>query len=86
MPTATPMSARTRRVSRLVADGTVGITSGDETVALDEIDIRALLGRVADGVVVGSAIVDRIEAAGSRESAVEDVAAFIETLKAPLRP
>jgi tryptophan synthase alpha chain len=40
----------------------------------------------ADGVVVGSAIVDRIEAAASKESAVEDVAGFIEALKAPLRP
>jgi tryptophan synthase alpha chain len=39
----------------------------------------------ADGVVVGSAIVDRIEAADSRASAVEDVARFIEELKAPLR-
>lgn len=60
----------------------------------------------ADGVVVGSAIVDRIEAAvfgalgpdagertgrilvddATRAAAVEEVAAFIERLKAPLRP
>ena len=39
----------------------------------------------ADGVVVGSAIVDRIEAASSREAAVDDVARFVAELKAPLR-
>jgi tryptophan synthase alpha chain len=44
----------------------------------------AEIGAYADGVVVGSAIVDRIEAAGSIESAVEDVARFIEDLKAAL--
>lgn len=44
------------------------------------------IGAYADGVVVGSAIVDRIEAAGSPQSAVEDVARFIEELKAALRP
>ena len=43
------------------------------------------IGAYADGVVVGSAIVDRIEAAGSKEEAVDDVARFIEELKAPLR-
>lgn len=45
----------------------------------------AQIGAYADGVVVGSAIVDRIEAAQSRASAIEDVARFIEELKAPLR-
>lgn len=45
----------------------------------------ATIGAYADGVVVGSAIVDRIEAAGSRAEAVEDVARFIGELKAPLR-
>ena len=44
----------------------------------------ATIGEYADGVVVGSAIVDRIEAADSRDSAVEDVAKFIRELKAPL--
>ena len=44
------------------------------------------IGAYADGVVVGSAIVDRIEAAGSPQSAVEDVARFIEELKGALRP
>ncbi len=48
----------------------------------------AAIGAYADGVVIGSAIVDRIEAAASKASkasAVEDVARFIEELKAPLR-
>ena len=44
-----------------------------------------LVGGFADGVVVGSAIVDRIEAAPSRESAVDAVARFVSELKAPLR-
>jgi len=48
-------------------------------------DQAAVIGRYADGVVIGSAIVDRIEAASSRASAVEGVARFIEELKAPLR-
>ena len=39
------------------------------------------LAAFADGVVVGSAIVDRIEAAGSREKAVESVASFVAELK-----
>ncbi len=39
----------------------------------------------ADGVVVGSAVVDRIEAATSRDDAVASVGAFISELKAPLR-
>jgi len=43
------------------------------------------IGAYADGVVVGSAIVDRIEAAASAAEAVEDVAAFITELKKPLR-
>ena len=43
------------------------------------------IARYADGVVVGSAIVDRIEAADSKAAAVDDVARFIEELKAPLR-
>ena len=44
-----------------------------------------LVGSFADGVVVGSAIVDRIEAAPTREAAVDTVAQFISALKAPLR-
>lgn len=44
-----------------------------------------LVGGFADGVVVGSAIVDRIEAAPSREAAVDSVARFVSELKGPLR-
>ena len=43
------------------------------------------IARFADGVVVGSAIVDRIETAASREAAVDAVARFVAELKAPLR-
>jgi tryptophan synthase alpha chain len=39
----------------------------------------------ADGVVVGSAIVDRIEAATSTAQAIDDVSEFIAALKKPLR-
>ncbi|MGH0035561.1 MAG: tryptophan synthase subunit alpha [Myxococcota bacterium] len=43
------------------------------------------IGRYADGIAVGSAIVNRIEAAESPEEAVEAVAAFVAELKSPLR-
>ncbi len=43
------------------------------------------VGRFADGIVVGSAIVDRIEAASSPDEAVDAVARFVAELKAPLR-
>ena len=46
----------------------------------------AQIGKFADGVVVGSAVVDRIERATSRDAAVEAVCAFVEQLKRPLRP
>jgi tryptophan synthase alpha chain len=39
----------------------------------------------ADGVVVGSALVQRIEQAASREAAVDAVASFVAQLKQPLR-
>jgi len=44
------------------------------------------VGRYADGVVVGSAIVDRIESAASRDAAVDAVAAFARSFKQALRP
>ncbi len=43
------------------------------------------VGRYADGVVVGSALVDRIEAAKSTECAVAEATRFIADLKRPLR-
>ena len=45
----------------------------------------AEVGRYADGVVVGSAIIDAVEAAGGREEAVDAVARLVAALKAPLR-
>jgi tryptophan synthase alpha chain len=45
----------------------------------------AEVGAFADGVVVGSALVNRIEAAGSQVAAVDAAAAFIAELKQPLR-
>ncbi len=45
----------------------------------------AFIGQHADGVVVGSALVDRIARASSREAAIDDAAAFVAALKAPLR-
>ncbi len=74
-----------------------GIEAGIERIrALSEIPVcvgfgistpahAAEVGRVADGVVVGSAIVDRIEAAGDRRAVVRSVADFVAELKAPLR-
>jgi tryptophan synthase alpha chain len=43
------------------------------------------VGRFADGVVVGSALVDRIDRAASPDAAVDAAAAFVAELKAPLR-
>ncbi len=43
------------------------------------------VGSYADGVVVGSAIVDRIESAASPEAAVDAVAAYVSEMKAVLR-
>lgn len=45
----------------------------------------AQVGAYADGIVVGSAFVDAIEASDSREEAVEAVARLASELKAPLR-
>lgn len=41
--------------------------------------------RFADGVAVGSALIDRIERAASPEAAVDAAARFVAELKAPLR-
>jgi tryptophan synthase alpha chain len=45
----------------------------------------ARIAEFADGVVVGSALIDRLEAAPSAADAVERAAAFVASLKAPLR-
>ena len=46
----------------------------------------AEVGRYADGVAVGSAIVDLIERAGSKAAAVDAVAKFAREMKAALKP
>ncbi len=46
----------------------------------------AAIGRFADGVAVGSAIVDKIEAARSKGAAVDAVARFAQEMKAALKP
>jgi len=48
-------------------------------------DQVAAVGRLADGVIVGSAIVRLIEERAGSPTLVDDVGAFIEALKAPLR-
>jgi tryptophan synthase alpha chain len=45
----------------------------------------ARIAAYADGVVVGSAVVERIERAASPEAAIDAVTAFVEELKRPLR-
>ncbi|MDH3211072.1 MAG: tryptophan synthase subunit alpha [Myxococcales bacterium] len=45
----------------------------------------ARIAEFADGVVVGSALIDRLEAAPTAADAVERAAAFVASLKAPLR-
>jgi len=45
----------------------------------------ARIAALADGAVVGSALVDRLEASQSRSEAVRAVADFVAALKAPLR-
>jgi len=45
----------------------------------------AFIGQHADGVVVGSALVDRIARAASREAAIDEAVTFVASLKAPLR-
>jgi tryptophan synthase alpha chain len=45
----------------------------------------AAVGRLADGVIVGSAIVRLVEERAGTPSLVADVGRFIQTLKAPLR-
>ena len=45
----------------------------------------AAVGRIADGVIVGSAIVRLVEARAGSPSLVDDVGTFIAELKAPLR-
>ena len=68
--------ARIRRVSEVPVCVGFGVSTPEHA---------ARIGELADGVVVGSALVERIEAAHSREQAVVDAARFVAALKAPLR-
>ena len=68
------------RAVRAISDVPVCVGFGVSTPAH-----AAEIGRFADGVVVGGALVDRIERAKSRDDAVAAVARFVTELKAPLR-
>jgi tryptophan synthase alpha chain len=67
---------RIRRVSDVPVCVGFGVSTPEQA---------AFIARHADGVVVGSALVDRMAAAGSREGAVTAAAEFVAALKAPLR-
>jgi tryptophan synthase alpha chain len=68
------------RAVRAVSDVPVCVGFGVSTP-----EQAARIAAFADGVVVGSALVDRIERAASPDAAVEAAAAFVEELKRPLR-
>jgi len=68
------------RAVRAVSDVPVCVGFGVSTP-----EHAARIAAFADGVVVGSAVVERIERAGSRDAAIEAVSAFVEELKRPLR-
>ncbi len=67
------------RAVRAVSDVPVCVGFGVSTP-----EHAAQIGRFADGVVVGSALVERIERATSRDAAVADAAAFVAELKKAL--
>jgi tryptophan synthase alpha chain len=69
--------ARIRAVSTVPVCVGFGISTPEQAAAI---------ARHADGVVVGSALVDRIGRAASREEAVTEAATFVAALKAALRP
>jgi tryptophan synthase alpha chain len=68
------------RAVRAVSDIPVCVGFGVSTP-----EHAALIATFADGVVVGSALVDRIERAGSPDAAIEAATAFVAELKRPLR-
>jgi tryptophan synthase alpha chain len=76
---AADLEAAVRRV-KAISDVPVCVGFGVSTP-----EHAAEIARYADGVVVGSAIVDRVEAARSAEEVVDAVARFVAELKAPLR-
>lgn len=68
------------RAVRAFADIPVCVGFGISTPAQ-----AAEVGRYADGIVVGSALVDRIEQAEGRREVVSHVSALVSELKTPLR-
>jgi tryptophan synthase alpha chain len=73
--TATERIDEVRRASR----APVAVGFGIKTPA-----DAAAVARVADGVVVGSAIIERIAAAGSPQAAVDAAAGFVAELRGAL--
>lgn len=69
--------ARIRKVSSVPVCVGFGISTPEQAAAI---------AAHADGVVVGSALVDRIGRAASREEAVTEAASFVASLKDALRP
>ncbi len=68
------------RAVRAVSDVPVCVGFGVATP-----EHAARVAAFADGVIVGSALVERIERAASPDAAVEAAAAFVAELKRPLR-
>ena len=68
--------ARIRAVSKVPVCVGFGVSTPEQA---------AFLGQHADGVVVGSALVDRIGSAPDREAAIDEAVRFVAALKAPLR-
>lgn len=68
--------ARVRRHARVPLCVGFGVSTPEQAAAV---------GRLADGVVVGSALVARIEAAADREEAVRSVVGLVRELKDALR-
>ncbi len=76
-PEVGPMVASIRKATSLPVVIGFGISSPDQARAL---------GPLADGVVVGSAIVQRVAERGSRAARAERVSRFVRSLKRALRP
>ena len=76
-PEIGPLVAAVRRATPLPVVIGFGVSSPEQARAL---------GPLADGVVVGSAIIDRIAEGGSRAARAERVTRFVRSLKRALRP
>jgi tryptophan synthase alpha chain len=72
-----PMVASIRKATPLPVVIGFGVSSPEQA---------KVLGPMADGVVVGSAIVNRIAAGGARAARAERVTRFVKALKRALRP